>query len=319
MSNSSPPRQRPPRLRDDEPIALLIALLSFGAIFFWVLNQNQNRFSIGTFLKPSGETQSPQIIPSPTPQPSQADSARAPSDRSDQTTGAIPSPNPSVDFASPTPSIAPTPTTQPTVIPAPLPPTAETGQLTPRTKPPASFADVPNTYWAYPFITALAAQGIVSGFPDGTFKPDQPVKRAEFAVQLQKAYVKPSKLPAIAFTDIPKGDWRSTAVDQAVKGNFMSGYPDKTFRPDQQVSRMEAAVAMTRGLDLPQPADPEAILQSYQDQEQVPTWARSRIAAAIQAGLFSGDPDTKKLNPNQAASRADIAALIYSGQKLVKE
>ncbi|MBM0743861.1 S-layer homology domain-containing protein [Phormidium sp. CLA17] len=307
MSNSSPSGQRPPNLRDDEPIALLIAALSFGAIFFWILNQNQEVFSVGNFLKKAGETKAPQIITTPLIQPTEAeievkkdppleDSAQQPSPSSGiVTTPAVPS----ASSPSPTPSIAPSVNLTPAKPGTPL-----------------SFTDVPKAYWAYPFITALSAQGIIGGFPDGTFKPEQPVSRVDFATQVQKAYTKPDKLSAIAFTDLPPGDRRLTAVEQAVKMDFMSGYPDKTFRPTQQVSRLEAAIAMARGLNLPIPSDPEAILQTYADQDQIPSWARSRMAASIQAGLFAGDPDTKQLNPNRPASRADIVVLVFRGQKL---
>ncbi len=330
MSNSSPPEQRPPHLRDDEPIALLIAALSFGAIFFWVLNQNQERFSLGNFLKGTGNS-APQIITTPLPQSTEPeisdvqkdlrleDSAQLPASTEPEMRDAkknLPLENPARPPASvvgiviapkapvaslPTPAIAPSPTSQ-------LTPTQ------PRT--PLTFPDVPKGYWAYSFITALSAQGIIGGFPDGTFKPDQPVSRADFATQVQKAYAKPNTLPPIAFTDVPVEDPRAMAIDQAVKANFMSGYPDKTFRPTQKVSRAEAAISMARGLALPIPPDPEAILQAYQDQDQVPSWARSLMAASIQAGLFSGDPDTKQLKPNQSASRSDIAALVFKGQNL---
>jgi len=320
MSNSSPPGQRPPHLRDDEPIALLIAALSFGAIFFWIFNQSQERFSLGNFLNKANETKAPQVITtSPLFQSPEVETnsiqkgARAAEPPS--TTGVITTPGtPTAAIPTPTPSIA-TPTTQPTAVPVPIPPTSS--GITPTTpKAAIAFVDVPKTYWAYSFITALSAQGIVSGFPDGTFKPDQPVTRAEFATQVEKAFTKPNKQPAIAFTDVPQGDPRSTAIDQAVKANFMSGYPDKTFRPTQKVSRTEATISMARGLALPIPSDPNAILQNYPDQNQVPDWARSLMAASIQAGLFSGDPDTKQLNPNQSASRADIAAFVYKGQNL---
>ena len=306
MSNSSPPGQRPPHLRDDEPIALLIAALSFGAIFFWIFNQNQERFSMGNFLKKASDP-APQTITTPIPQPAKTEINSVNKDRrldsgqqrsSNTGVGTVPT---APVASNPTPAIAPSPTVRPTP--------AKPGT-------PLSFRDVPQNYWAYPFVTALSAQGIIGGFPDGTFKPDQPVSRGDFAIQVQKAYAKPSKLPPIAFTDVPQSDPRSTAIAQAVKANFMSGYPDKTFRPTQKVSRTEAAISMARGLALPIPSDPNAILQNYPDQDQVPDWARSLMAASIQAGLFSGDPDTKQLNPNQSASRADIAAFVYKGQNL---
>ncbi len=319
MSNSSPPGKRPPHLRDDEPIALLIAALSFGAIFFWILNQNQERFSMGNFLKKAGDT--PQVITTPVPQPAETEINGVTNNRPLENSAQQRSSSanvvtvPTAPVASnPAPSIAPSPTVRTTTVLI-VPPSS--GSLTPPTpRNPLSFADVPTSYWAYPFIAALSAQGIIGGFPDGTFKPNQPVTRAEFATQVEKAFTKPNKQPAIAFTDVPQGDPRSTAIDQAVKANFMSGYPDKTFRPTQKVSRTEAAISMARGLALPIPSDPNAILQNYPDQNQVPDWARSLMAASIQAGLFSGDPDTKQLNPNQSASRADIAAFVYKGQNL---
>jgi hypothetical protein len=159
----------------------------------------------------------------------------------------------------------------------------------------------------------LTARGVISGFPDGKFKPNQPVTRAEYASQLQKAFAKPDRLPPLTFTDVPPGDKWSASVDGAVKANFMSGYPDGTFRPEQKVSRTEAVVSVARGLELKVPADPEAVLRQYTDWQQVPVWARDRIAAAIQTGVFSGDPDTRLLNPSQSASRADTAALVYKG------
>ncbi len=330
MSNSSSSRQRPPHLRDDEPIALLIAALSFGAIFFWILNQNKEQFSLGNFLNKAGETNTPQVVTTPSLQPTEAesdrvkkdirleDSAQQPSPSSVVVTTPSPpvaaNPTPEPSAPAPTPSIAPSPTVRSTASLVPPPPPGSRTPANPGT--PLSFPDVPKSYWAYSFITALSEQGIIGGFSDGTFKPDQPVSRTEFAIQVQKAYAKPDKLPAIAFIDVPPKDWRLPAIDQAVKMNFMSGYPDQTFRPIQKVSRIEAAVSMARGLALPIPSDPEAILQPYQDQDQVPDWARSRLAAAIQAGLLSGDPDTKQLKPNQSASRSDIAALVYKGQQL---
>lgn len=311
MSNSSPPGQRPPHLRDDEPIALLIAALSFGAIFFWILNQNQERFSIGNLLKGTGNN-APQIVTTPLPQSTEAEIGGVRKDLRIEEPAQPPVAG-AGKVTAPTAPVTSVPTPMPTPAIAPSP----TGITPPKPRTPLSFADVPQTYWAYSAIAALAAQGIIGGYPDGTFKPDQPVSRAEFATQVQKAYTKPNQLPPIPFADVRQGDPRSTAIDQAVKANFMSGYPDKTFRPNQKVSRTEAAISMARGLALPVPSDPEVILQNYSDQAQVPSWARSLMAASIQAGLFSGDPDTKQLKPNQSASRADIAAFVYKGQNLV--
>lgn len=322
MSNSLPPDQRPPRLRDDEPIALFVTFLAFGAIFWWALSQGRSTWDFSSWLP--GGTSSP--TPAVSPYPTAAPGARGPNNQgviptTPATPSPVPTPQPTVGVIPPqepgTPS--PRPTVSPT-SPSVVTPTSPTPPRPSPTSPGVGkvivFPDVPQNYWAAPFITALSARGIVGGFPDGTFRPNQPVTRAQYAVQLQKAFTKPDRSPTKQFTDVPPNSQWATAVDRAVKANFMSGYPEGDFRPDQQVSRVEAVTSMAQGLGLKQPADPEAILQAYSDRTQVPSWARGRIAAAIQAGIFSGDQDTQLLNPSQPASRADIAALVYKGLEL---
>ncbi len=328
MSSPIPPDQRPPRLRDDEPIALVVTLLAFGAIFWWALSQGRSGWDFSSFLP--GVTSSPTPtatsfpLPTTTPTvpPSPPVQNRGQGNRgqgtvqgeeaTDVTSGS--SPQPTTDaIAQAPPTVSPFPPTGQTgVVPASPTPTRPAPAPT-LTGEPIPFADVPQNYWAYPFIAALSARGIIGGFPDGKFKPNEPVTRAQFAVQLQKAFTKPDRLPPKQFTDVPPGSQWSNAVDKAVKGNFMSGYPEGDFRPEQKVSRTEAVASMVRGLGLAEPADPEAILQVYSDRNQVPVWARGRMAAAIQAGIFAGDPDTQLLHPNRPATRADIAALVYKG------
>jgi len=324
MSNSLPPDQRPPRLREDEPIALLVTFLAFGAIFWWALSQGRGTW-VTNLIPGLSSSPLPTVAPSPLPTASPVPPGN--------NQGLVTPASPGTTTPDPT-AIVPTPVPQPTVgigagtevVPSPSPTISPTNPAVVRPASPApgrpvpsvpgkaiAFPDVPPTYWAAPFIAALSAKGIVGGFPDGTFRPDQPVKRAEYAVQLQKAFTKPNRQPPIQFTDVPPGSRWLTAVDQAVKAGFMSGYPEGDFRPEQEVSRAESVISMVQGLKLPEPADPEAILQAYGDRNQVPSWARGRIAAAIQAGIFSSDPDTQLLRPNQPASRADIAALVYQG------
>lgn len=320
MSNSLPPDQRPPRLRDDEPIALLVTFLTFGAIFWWALSQGRATWDLSSFFPVVTGSPAPTAAPSPQPTASPPTSI-APGVPGTPTTvpaSPAPAPQPTVGVVSPegivaSPAPVPTLPTPPTAIapapsvpPRPVPPPPLSGKA-------KTFPDVPTNYWAAPFITALSARGIIDGFPDGTFRPNQPVTRAQYAVQLQKAFTKPDRRPPKQFTDVPPNSRWATAVDQAVKANFMTGYPEGDFRPEQEVSRVEAVTSMVQGLGLKQPADPEAILQPFADQGQVPSWARGRVAAAIQAGLFSGDPESQLLKPTLSATRADIAALVFRG------
>ncbi|MHC5831491.1 MAG: S-layer homology domain-containing protein, partial [Nostoc sp.] len=68
--------------------------------------------------------------------------------------------------------------------------------------PSGGFKDVPANYWAKNYIQALASQNIIAGFPDGSFKPNEPVTRAQFAAIVTKALTPPAKRPAIRFKDV---------------------------------------------------------------------------------------------------------------------
>jgi S-layer homology domain len=354
MSND----QRPHRLRDDEPIALLVAFLAFGAIFAWALSQGRGGFDPSSWLNGTfgGDNQGGlfgSLTGKPSPMPSPTIAPDGTGQNGNSGLGAKPiapnapqvQPSPQVDGSAavdldtpqvnapqvtvpgavmPSPAIVP-----PAVTPVPVPsiavspnvsPTAgASGAAKPTTPGVAiNFPDVPQGTPEAAAIAALSAKGVVSGLPDGTYKPERPVTRAEYAVQLQKAFTKPSQLPPKAFADVPQDYWGAVAIDNAVKSNFMSGYSeDNSFRPDQQITRTEAIIALVRGLGIPEVANPDALLQGYGDQAQVPKWARSRIAAALQAGLL--DPKATTLNPSQPATRGDVAKFVYNGLPLAEK
>ena len=77
----------------------------------------------------------------------------------------------------------------------------------PKTQGASAFSDVPSSYWAYAAISSLSSQGIVSGYPDGTYRPDNTITRAEFATMLVKALGLSTTGTNGAFTDVTPGDW----------------------------------------------------------------------------------------------------------------
>jgi len=194
--------------------------------------------------------------------------------------------------------------------------------LTPATPPTsaANFSDVGADYWASPFIQALAARNVIVGFPDGTFKPDQPVTRAEFAALIQKAFnVNPVRqLNAGGFSDVPSNYWAAAAIQKAYETGFMSGYPGNVFRPQQQIPKVQAIVALTSGLGLNNSsASPDILNTYYADASAIPNYAVNNVVAATQANLVVNYPDVKTLNPTAALTRADAAAILY--QALVRQ
>lgn len=116
-----------------------------------------------------------------------------------------------------------------------------------------TFSDVQPNYWAQPFIRGLAARNIVTGYPDGTFRPEQAVDRDEFAAIIRKAFDQPpirQIQSGAVYKDVPANYWATRPIEEAYQQGFMTGYPGGYFRPNQSVSKVEAIVALNKGLNL---------------------------------------------------------------------
>ncbi|WP_414513221.1 DUF1565 domain-containing protein [Nostoc sp. PCC 9305] len=174
---------------------------------------------------------------------------------------------------------------------------------------PVAFKDVPANYWAKTYIEALASQNIIAGFPDGSFKPNDPVTRAQFATIVTKALTPPTKRAAIKFKDVASNFWAYAAIQSAYQSEFVSGYPDGTFKPQQQIPRVQALVALANGLGLT--ASNQNVLSFYTDAAQIPNYAIAPVAAATARQLVINYPTVKQLNPNRQATRAEVAAFVY--------
>ncbi|MGJ5631028.1 DUF1565 domain-containing protein [Nostoc sp. CALU 1950] len=174
---------------------------------------------------------------------------------------------------------------------------------------PVAFKDVPANYWAKTYIEALASQNIIAGFPDGTFKPNEPVTRAQFATIITKALTPPVKRAGIQFKDVASNFWAYAAIQSAYQSQFVSGYPDGTFKPQQQIPRVQALVALANGLGLT--ANNQNVLSFYTDAAQIPSYAIAPVAAATARQLVINYPTAKQLNPNRQATRAEVAAFVY--------
>jgi len=294
MTASPEPPPSRKKLDTDELIAILVAFGSIGTIFFWAIGQSDSGFDLSSM---SGG-----LIPRPAPVPSPLTTI-AP--RANPSITAVPapqatlSPSPESFTSDPVISVVPVPLpAQPFSTPAPSPDVI-------------AFSDVPPTYWAAPYIIALTQRGVLGGFPGGTFQPDKPVTRAEFAGIVSKAFDQAPTQPSLQFEDIAPTYWANAAIEKSVQTGFMNGYPGEVFRPDQPILLSQLQVALITGLNLPTPANPEQVVGKYADAQEVPKWAVDKVAAAIESGLVTNYPDSNKLNPNRSATRADAAALVY--------
>ena len=188
-----------------------------------------------------------------------------------------------------------------------------------------SFSDVPADYWAQDYIAGLTKLNIISGFGDGTFRPDEPVTRAQFAAILRKAFLQSQPTTAKPFADVPSKYWATDAIYAARSAGFLSGYPGNRFAPNEPIKRRDALVSLASGLKYAD-AGPEA-LDDYWDANDnwawysvpstpIPSYALPKIRAAAKANIIVSYPSVDLLSLNDFTRRADVAAFVY--QALVK-
>lgn len=174
-----------------------------------------------------------------------------------------------------------------------------------------NFEDVPDDYWAKPYIDALSSRELTSGFEDGLFRPDQPVTRAQIANIVSKAFDLEADEESLAFSDVADNYWARERIEKTVRGGFMTGYPDDTFAPDANVTRVEAFTTLVTGLGIEPPADVQQTVSRYTDADAIPNWATDKVAAATAGNLVVNHPELNQLNPEQPTTRAELAAMIY--------
>lgn len=260
-----------------------------------------------------------------------------------------------------------------------------------------NFPDTQN-HWAKPFIAALTQRNILKGYPDGTYRPNRPVEREEFAAIIREAFNQKREKQIASgsvYRDVPDGYWAEAAIKEAYEMGFMSGYPGNTFRPRQPVTRAEALTSLARNLELrqrvpstaqntvpgqqaqavgqstaqqstaqqrtrrpivlplaalslmqplmrataapavaqPVRSNPQAAARPqqkaaripasttlrsyYDDANRIPEYAINPVAAVTRAGIVVNHPNQRLLKPTQPATRGEMAAFIH--QALVNQ
>lgn len=142
--------------------------------------------------------------------------------------------------------------------------------LTDSSKPAFSDADG----WYNAVINAVVKAGYMKGYPDGSFKPDKPITRAEFATML--SHFMSAKTASNPFTDT-NGNWAKEAIDKAYAQGIIKGYEDNTFRPAADVSRAEAVAMVNRTFNIKKAGDVKNPFTDISPSH----WAYDDILAAV--------------------------------------
>ncbi len=185
-----------------------------------------------------------------------------------------------------------------------------------------SFRDVTSTHWAFASVERAAELGLVTGYSDGTFRPDTPVTRAQFVLMLWRMCGKPAAAKAASFADA-SADWYQDALSWAVEKGYVNGLSDTRFGPDVPITRQQAMAILFRlnggqsGTELTLTGIYE---QTFADSTTIASWAKDATWWAVYHELVSGVGGSR-IAPEANASRAQIAAILlrYADQFMTME
>ena len=171
------------------------------------------------------------------------------------------------------------------------------------------FRDIPTTSWAFTAVADLTARGLITGYEDGKFHPDNAVTRAECAKLVCSALgVEPDIAISDPFRDVASDYWAAGYVAAAVRRGWLIGYPGGQFKPEEPVNMAQALAIVARS-------------QHWNDRATLPYadvqpghWAYTFIEACFERGIIKNpDPGIEsggKLNPEVHCTRAQACVLF---------
>ncbi len=194
------------------------------------------------------------------------------------------------------------------------------------TIPAVAFPDVSDSHWAAPQIKLLTEQGVIVGYPDGTFKPDANVTRAEFAAMAIRALGQEHTKVAqpVFFTDIDENYWAYQDIQKALYFDLVSAEKEGSlFRPEDSVSRAESLSVAVNALTtatISKEKAKEVLERVYADAHTIPEWFVIPAGKAEILGMIVVAPSAKKaaLEAERPATRAEVAAILFKMMEQAK-
>jgi hypothetical protein len=175
------------------------------------------------------------------------------------------------------------------------------------------FSDVPDNHWAFKIVDQMVIRNILSGYPDGAFRPGQKVTREEFTTMLVRSAGLP--LPGItdaSFADLPADRWSAPYVEAAK--DYLGGYRidsgAEVFKGEEPALREDVIAALVKARGYKPGAETGDFQEQFKDYGEISEALREYIGLALQNHLISGYGDGT-LRPKGTITRAEAATLLY--------
>jgi len=185
-------------------------------------------------------------------------------------------------------------------------------------KAPASLISFSDTtgHWGEGYISKLAQSGGIKGYSDGSFRPDNPVTRAEFATMLAQCFKLDNSGALADFADVAASDWFAGGVWACSSHNIVYGDENKLFNPALNITREDAATMLYRFLGSKVQFD-EVSQIPFNDESQISDYARAAVGVMVDEGVLSGFGNGY-FKPHENTTRAQAAAMIVKSLDLLR-
>ena len=157
---------------------------------------------------------------------------------------------------------------------------------------------------------ASSMLALMSKGANGEFNSKMPILRSELAVLMSEGLGLQEGKVAYKYSDITNGYWASEWINKALSAGVMIGYPDKTFRPDQPVTKAEVFATIAKVIDVPVTDASAFAVYNEEVIQQIPTWAVPATKEVVASELLANIPNTSKLVNDEYLSREQVAYLV---------
>lgn len=173
-----------------------------------------------------------------------------------------------------------------------------------------NFSDLPENHWAYSYVEYMVENNIVSGYPDGTFRPNEAFSRAAFATLLYKTFeLEPTTSP-VDFVDLPSDHWAYTYIQSSLTYLTYFEYESGIyFEPNEYSVREDVAVAMVIAAGVDEIMTPDlSYLDDFTDADDISPELKEYVALAVEVGIMKGSGT--EFNPQKALTRAEACTVF---------
>ena len=205
-----------------------------------------------------------------------------------------------IQTVTPTPTASPSPT--PSASPSPKP--SSDPSPSPWKNP---FPDVPERQWFAEAVEYVCVNGVMTGYANGKFGPNDQITRAQFAQIFYNKEGRPSA-PGSQFADVKFGQWYADAVNWAAKEGVVKGVGNSRFAPDESITREQIATMLWRYEGSP---EPENDTLDFDDFDKVSNYALQAMLWTNENGIVNGKGNGV-LDPRGKATRAETAQMLMN-------